>query len=138
MSDLDGYYPGSREKRQVNHVEADEPLDLGTPWVLKVQGVDVEFYPISSLAAALNRTTGTIRMWEGTGLIPTSGWSKPGRDRDPRGKRRLWTRAQIEGVVQIAREEGVLFPGPRINVTRTRFTERVTALFEQLRKEGVK
>lgn len=135
---LDDTYPGSKEKRKVNHVEADEPLDLGTPWVLKVQGVDVEFFPISVLAAALNRTTGTIRMWEATGILPTSGFTKPGKDRDPRGKRRLWTRAQIEGIVQIAIEEGIWQPGPRINVTRTRFTERVTALFEQLRKEGIR
>lgn len=139
MGDLPEHYPGSKEKRQARPADAPEaPLDLGTPWVLEVRGYDVEFFPIGSLAAALNRQPVTIRAWERERILPPSGWTKPGKDRDVRGRRRIWTRAQIEGVVRIAREEGVLEPGPRINIAKTKFTERVIALFKQQREEGIR
>jgi hypothetical protein len=131
------YYPGSKERRQPRAAaEPEAPLELGRPWVLEVRGIDVEFFPIGSLALALGRQPVTIRAWERDRVLPPSGWSKPGKDRDARGRRRIWTRPQIEGIVAIAREEGVLDPGPRISITKTKFTARVTALFEDLRKEG--
>jgi hypothetical protein len=137
IKDLGEYYPGSKERRQVRPPDepGEEPLDLGKPWVLEVAGYDVEFYPIGVLARALNRSPVTIRAWEKGGILPTS-WAKTGKDKDPRGRRRLYTRKQIEGVVQIAREEGVLDPHPRCNITATDFTRRVSALFKQLREEG--
>lgn len=138
LADLGDYYPGSRERRQVNSVPAEEEPDLGKGRMLKVRGVDVEFFGIGTLARVLNRKPVTIRAWENEGVIPTSGWTKPGLDKDPRGKRRLWTRAQIVGIWRIARDEGVLEPGPRVSIHATRFTERVTALFEQLREEGIR
>lgn len=140
MGDLGDFYPGSKERRQVNHVPADEPdvPELGAGRMLLVNGIEVEFFAIGQLAAALNRQPVTIRAWENEGILPTSGWTKPGRDRDPRGKRRLWTRRQVEGIWRIAREEGVLEPGPRINILKTQFTRRVKALFEDLRKEGIR
>lgn len=139
MEDLGDFYPGSRERRQVNHAPDDVPdaPELGTGRMLLVQGIEVEFFGIGGLAAALNRSPVTLRTWEAEGVLPTSGWTKPGKDRDPRGRRRLWTRAQVEGIWRIAREEGVLEPGPRINILKTQFTGRVKALFEQLRKEGI-
>lgn len=135
MGVLDDFYPGSRERRQVNRprLEAEEPLDLGVPRIETVAGWDVEFYTIGVLASVLNRSPVTIRNWEADGILPTS-WSKPGADH--RGRRRLYTRKQIEGIVRIAREEGVLEPGPRIGIKATDFTARVTALFRQLREEG--
>lgn len=138
MDGLDAYYPGSKEKRQVNHVPGEDLPDLGTGKMLKVKGIDVEFFPIGVLARVLNRRPVTIRTWEDEGILPTSGWTKPGRDQDPRGRRRLYTRHQIHGIWRIAKEEGVLEPGPRVSITRTNFTQRVTALFDQLRKEGLK
>lgn len=105
--------------------------------MLLVQGIEVEFFSVGQLAAVLNRRPGTIRMWESEGIIPVSGWTKPGKDRDPRGTRRLWTRAQVEGIWRIAKEEGVLEPGPEVHISETQFTDRVYALFRQLRKEGV-
>lgn len=133
------FYPGSKERRQARPADTPEaPLDLGTPWVLEVHGFDVEFWPIGSLAAALKRQPVTIRKWERDGIFPPPGWSKAGKDKDVRGKRRIYTRQQIEGAVRIAREEGVLEPGPRINIAKTKFTERVIALFKQLREGGVR
>lgn len=140
MTDLGEFYPGSKERRQVNHVPDDVPdvPELGTGRMLLVSGLEVEFFSIGQLAAALNRQPVTIRAWENEGVLPTSGWTKPGRDRDPRGRRRLWTRPQVEGIWRIARDEGVLEPGPRINILKTQFTTRVRALFEELRKQGIK
>lgn len=134
------FYPGSKERRQVNHVSGDEPdvPELGTGRTLLVQGLEVEFFSIGDLARVLNRQPVTIRAWENEGILPTSGWTKPGKDRDPRGRRRLWTRPQIEGIWRIAREEGVLDPGPRINILKTKFPTRVKALFAELRKQGLK
>jgi hypothetical protein len=140
MGDLGEFYPGSKERRQVNHVPDEEPEgpELGTGRMLLVRGFDVEFFEIGVLAAALNRRPVTIRMWEHEGILPNSGWSKPGKYQDARGRRRLWTRPQIVGIWRIAKEENVLEPGPRINITKTQFTARVDALFAQLRKEGLK
>lgn len=139
MADLGEFYPGSRERRQVNHVPDDEPdaPELGTGRMLLVNGREVEFFSIGQLAAVLNRKPGTLRSWETEGVLPRSGWTKPGRDKDPRGRRRLWSRPQVEGIWRIARDEGVLEPGPRINILKTQFTTRVRALFEDLRKEGI-
>lgn len=140
MGDLGETYPGSHEKRQVNHVPDDEPEgpELGPGKIMIVRGIEVEFWRIGTLARALNRSAVTIRMWEREGILPPSGWTSPGRDRDPRGKRRLWTRRQIEGVWRIARDEGILYPGPHVSILNTRFTERVTAMFAELRKAAIK
>lgn len=140
MGDAGEFYPGSHERRQVNHVpdEVAEAPELGDGKILIVAGYEVEFFEIGALASALNRKTGTIRMWENERILPPSGWVKPGKDRDVRGRRRLWTRPQIEGVWRIAKDEGVLDPGPHVKVTSTQFTARVAALFEELRRKGVR
>ena len=137
---LGEYYPGSRERREAPAAPADPVagLFLEAGRMLTVNGIEVEFFTIGQLAAVLNRKPVTIRMWEREGIIPSSGWTKPGRDRDPRGKRRLWTRAQVEGIWRIAREEGVLNPGPHVSILTTRFTGRVKALFLELREKGIR
>lgn len=137
---LEEYYPGSREKREVNHVTgspADEPPGLGTGALLLVKGREIEFFGITDLARILGRQSGTIRAWEQRGIIPASGWTKPGRDHGDRGKRRLWTRAQVTGIWRIARDEGLLDPRPRTSIQATSFTPRVTDLFRHLREEGI-
>lgn len=140
MGEAGEYYPGSKERRQVNHMPDDVPdaPELGSGRVLLVRGFEVEFFGIGDLARALNRQPVTIRAWEREGILPPPTFTKPGRDRDPRGRRRLYTRAQVVGTWLIAREEGVLDPGPRINILKTQFTRRVTALFDQLKKEGLR
>ena len=148
LAELGDFYPGSKERRAVNHVpgEVNEEPDLrelGQPRKLFVRvasgaEVEVEFWGIGVLAAVLNRQPVTIRAWEKDGIIPRPTFSKPGRDRDPRGRRRLYTERQILGIRQIALEEGVLEPGPRINILKTQFKERVTALFEELRREELR
>lgn len=133
MDDLE-FYPGSKEKRAPRPVEEPERPDLGKGRFLLVNGREIEFFGIGELALVLNRRPVTIRMWENEGILPTSGWTKPGKDKAPQGRRRLWTRAQVEGIWRIAREENVLIPGPRVNIKKTQFTSRVEALFQSLRE----
>src|SRR5256885_3786242 len=88
------------------------------PYVMAVDGLPREFYTIGHLAAALMRTAGTIRYWESRKLFPKPAFTVNGKDRYKR--RRLYTRSQIEGVIQIASEEGLLSDGRRY-LTQTRF-----------------
>jgi MerR HTH family regulatory protein len=99
-----------------------------------VNGKTVELCTVGELAKALNRASVTIRAWERTGIMPPSGYRHPSLN--PRGRRRLYSRAQIEGVVRIAEEEGVLVPGPRVTITDTKFTEKVHMLFVDLHRAG--
>lgn len=140
MGEAGEFYPGSRERRQVNHVPDDEPdaPELGSGRMLIVRGIEVEFFGIGDLARVLNRQPVTIRAWENERILPPPTFTKPGRDRDPRGRRRLYTREQILAIWRIAREEGILEPGPRINILKTQFTERVKAEFERLKREGLR
>jgi len=129
------YYPGSRTPiqppaRTLNTRVPDENAWDANPKILKVGGEDREFFTVGQLGAALGgRKPVTIRKWERTGVIPKPTFRKPSDD--PRGQRRLYTRAQIEGMIQIAKEEGVLVTHAK-PLTSTRFTERVVALFKEL------
>lgn len=133
------YYPGSRTPRKTVTVvpseDAPEPgayeaavALLGEPVVFSVAGIDIEFFYIGQLALALGRSATTLRRWESDGIIPKSGFVKPSKD--PRGKRRLYSRAQAQGIVRIAVEEGVLETG---KIAGTNFSARVVSLFKGLR-----
>lgn len=128
---LDEYYPGSKTKRVVHQPvpDPDEPLELGTPRVYRVGGKDVEFFTLGQLAAALHRKPVTLRRWESDGVIPAPRFSMPGTDGDPRGRRRLYTRSQVEGIVSIANQEG-LMDNTNKGIRSTKFTQLVVALFE--------
>lgn len=138
FADLDRYYPGSKElRRTVPMVETVRTVDLADmvigqlpkPVVMTVKGRDVEFFYIGSLAKALGRSAITLRRWEDNGVIPRSGYTKPSSD--PRGKRRLYSRQQVEGIIRIANDEGLLEKKTTLTV---RFTERVTELFRELKR----
>lgn len=134
--DVEEFYPGSRHAivRHPNRVP-DSPPDPdrwdAKPKILKVGGVDKEFFTVGQLALALGgRKPVTIRKWERTGVIPKPTFVKPSDD--PRGQRRLYSRAQVEGMRKIAEEEGVLSTHAARRITQTQFTERVVALFREL------
>lgn len=101
------------------------------------QGQEREFFTISHLSAALGRAVVTIRSWENKGMLPKTpyrsprprGESLPGTP--PKGKR-LWTRAQVLGILQIASEERVITNG---KPPTKRFAERVLELFKKLLEE---
>ena len=126
------FYPGSRHTIQP-HVSAERVDDPerwdAKPRKFRVGGVDREFFTIGHLAKALLRKPVTIRAWERAGVIPKPTFRRPSED--PRGTRRLYTRAQVEGMVRIAEEEG-LMKGDYRSVSNTDFTRRVIALFREL------
>lgn len=118
MSILDEFYPGSRVRRDsppapAAAVEEDDLLGKGTVMVLR--GRSVEFFTIGQVARAINRSAVTLRAWEASNVIPKSGYVKPSAD--PRGRRRLYTRAQSESIIRLAKEHGVMDAGSRKPLT---------------------
>lgn len=139
----DEYYPGSKRKRRESKearqerraTERAEAKDNESwdahPWRkhVRIQGreIDLEMFPIGALAKALGRDSVTMRAWIRKGWLPKAQFQThplPGTRGD--AGRRLWTRAQIEGIVAIAQEEGLLNEHPP-RIQQTRFTERVMA-----------
>ncbi len=121
-------YPGSKQKRKA--VTNPAPRGIWADYIdLKVRGKTVRFYTIGTLAAALERKPPTIRKWERLGYIPLAEWHTPGRTLH--GQKRLYTRPEIEGMVRIADEEGLLGAFNR-NVSATNFPARVRKLFKEL------
>jgi len=131
------FFPGSRHPIPRNTVKATpQGLQESTwdakPLRYKVGGVEKEFFTIGQLAEALNRKAVSIRRWEKEGIIPKPSFNKPSND--PRGRRRLYTREQVEGVVQIAKDEGI-WDNTYAAIPK-RFTERVVLLFKELAKHA--
>ena len=128
------FYPGSKQRRAaVNRAEPEpSPFDGVTPKTFTVDGTVMEFFTIGQLAAALDRKPVTLRKWESAGILPAATFQAPNPKHDHRARRRLYSRAQAEGIVQIAREEGLIDDEPK-RVGSTRFSERVHAHFDVLR-----
>ena len=137
------YYPGTKKKipdkrhavkrgkqKQPKEVEPAHADWAKRPKIYRVGDEQKEFFTIGALAAALHREPVTIRMWERTGIIPLSRFRTP--NVGTRAGRRLYTREQIEGIVKIAKEEGVLSGNKVKNFTETNFTSRVIDLFQSL------
>lgn len=121
-------YPGSKQRRRA--VAGPRDTWAAQPHVdLVLRGESVRFYPVGVLADKLERKPPAIRKWERAGYLPDSGFRTPGRT--VHGQRRLYTRAQIEGLVDIAREEGLLGESIR-NVSATEFPVRAEKLFKEL------
>jgi hypothetical protein len=85
-----------------------------------------EFFGISHLGHALQRSPKTIYKWEQAGLFPRPTFVYNGASRH--GQRRLYTRQQIDGVVRIATDEGLLH-GTKRYLGETLFPSRCTELF---------
>jgi hypothetical protein len=137
----DEYYPGSKMKREKRVPDPEPEPEFIWPKgrILTISGYEVECFTTGQLADLLgHRKAVTIRAWEASGILPKSGYYVPGRDGDLRGRRRYYTRQQVEGVLDIARQEGVLYPSTRISISKTNFTKRVTELFLDLRKRGIR
>lgn len=129
----DDNYPGSTKKRRAVAGPQEDPAPAGA-WegVAFVQftykGKLTRFYTVDVLADMLGRKSQTMRKWERLGYLPHTKYRKPGRGEH--GKRRLYTRPVIDGVVRIAHEEGITTENR--NVSATNFPARVLALFQEL------
>lgn len=138
---LDEFYPGSKMKREIRLPDPEPEPEIEWPngRILTISGYEVECFTTGQLGGMLGgRRAVTIRAWEAEGILPKSGYYVPGRDGDVRGRRRYYTRRQVEGVLDIARDEGVLYPSTRISISKTNFTKRVTELFLELRRQGIR
>lgn len=131
------FFPGSKtpldiaEKQKEQQHESDQ-WDLH-PKIFTVKGKPMEFFPIGALALALGgRSANTLRAWEKEGILPKSVFAKPSKD--PRGRRRMYTRAMVEGLVKIAKEEGVFWPDKGKRMSYTAFTEKAVELFKNCNK----
>jgi hypothetical protein len=134
----DENYPGSKQKRRESadmrrgrlaveraHAKAEAPWDVKPRSKHLPDGRELEMFPIGSLAKALGRESVTIRRWIRLGWLPRARYQTPAIA-GTRGNagRRMWTRTQIEGIVRIAGEEGLLSDKPP-QIQKTNFTRRV-------------
>lgn len=137
---MEEFYPGSKQKVKNYSGTVDSAsgifsthVDFSTPKIFTVGGREVEFFTIGDLARGLNRKPVTLRKWEAEGIIPKARAMAPSSDK--RGKRRLYTKGQILGLVQIASEEGILQPTARgqwKSIEDTNFRTRAIQLFKEL------
>jgi hypothetical protein len=141
------FYPGSTRRisrrpvrTQLDPRSADQGRHDETdgwdakPQVRPYKGGYREFFGIGHLAKALRRDAVTLRKWENGGVIPKATYLIKGKTAN--GDRRLYTREQIEAIVQIAAQEGLFDGDPRgIRITDTNFTERVKEAFEALKSK---
>lgn len=103
FEDLESHYPGSRERRQTVPAPRPSGVDdtlLGDGTWMRLGGIRVEFFTITQVARAINRKSVTLRAWEARGILPKSGYQTSSKD--PRGVRRLYSRAQAEVIIQVA------------------------------------
>lgn len=96
-----------------------------------IGGREVELFTISDVAELLNRRPVTIRKWEEKEFIPRATFSKPGANKDPRGRRRLYSREQVVAMVTAAESEGILH-NPNAQIATTQFKAKVWAEFKRL------
>lgn len=141
------FYPGSKTPilRHPNRAERDNYVppaneawdqDSATRRTQAIRGEEREFFTLGALAVALNRRPVTLRTWERNKVIPGPLFVKKGED--ARGRRRLYSREQIEGLIKIAEEEGILFPDAKgfyKPIKNTEFTKRSFALFKSIYEE---
>lgn len=135
---LDEFFPGSTTPLDFEARRKKDEEKIGAwdskPLTFRLKGKDTEFFTIGHLAKALgDRSAITLRKWEAEGILPKSPYVKPSED--PRGRRRMYTREQVEGLVKIAREEGVLWPRKGLRLQETKFQERAHQLFRKLRSQ---
>lgn len=148
MSDT---YPGSTQPlrrpaeelaaRQESEARAAGPGWDADPIVMPLRGVLTKFYSIGALGIALKRKSNTLREWEAAGYLPEARWRTPGKQ--PHGSARLYSRKQVEGLVDIARDEGLFAHleqdeegklGKRRKVSETNFGPRAQDLWNRLKK----
>jgi hypothetical protein len=115
-----GYYPGSRvplpsgkETKPTKEVTP-QTWDSRPVWKV-ISSVKTEFFTIGAVCAALGRPPVTIRLWVKHGHIPDATFRLP--DKSGIRGRRLYTRKQVEAIIQTAEDHGIL-GSTRVNWTQ--------------------
>lgn len=130
-----GFYPGSNTPLPTGPVEPKTPPKKEVTWDARpttkiIKGNPVEFFTIGALALALNKSVVTIRQWISKGYIPQAVYRLP--DRGNIKGRRLYTREQIQVVLALAEEQGIL-SGRRIDWSKNLdFAKKVHAGWKTL------
>jgi hypothetical protein len=127
-------YPGGRDQpRDYTQGEQDvtdlSKMDLGASQQIELDGVVTECFTIGQLAAALNRKSVTLRKWEAEGVLPEATYRTQARTVN--GRYRLYSRSQVEGLILLAYEEGILIQTWK-PIKNTSFTKRAFKLFAEL------
>jgi hypothetical protein len=103
--------------------------EVGSYWVYVIKGGEVVLREIGLLAAAIERSSKSVRRLERTDVIPPCRFFLIAGD--PRANRRLYTEWWIDEVRRIASDEGVL--GRKVaNWAGHPFPERLAQLREQV------
>jgi len=122
FSDLENFYPGSKQKRRlldeypVSFKEVDSSWELNFYEKTLPNGAKVHMYTLGSLAQALGRPVITVRTWIKEGYLPASPYrlpTKPDKNGVARAGRRLYSKAMIDSAVQVFKQAG-LFDIPRV------------------------
>jgi len=132
---LNKVFPGSTTPLEFESIRKVQEKTIddwdAKPFVFTVGGKEQEFFSIGHLGKALgNRSAITLRKWEADGILPKSPYLKPS------ATPRMYTRAMVEGLVRIAREEGVLWPHKGVRLSETKFQPRALELFQSLRSQS--
>lgn len=125
------FYPGSKREipdRTEPPKKSRRPVEEGAWDEYPIIHNDVEYFTIGKLAKALGRAPDTLREWEEKGFIPRAKYRTASSN--SKKARRLYTRAQVEGIVRLAEEEGLMKGGRR--PIPLSFVHRVQDLFRSL------
>lgn len=131
-----GYYPGSKQELPPRYVEPAKPVKDDDSWdshpiIKRVGGEPKEFFTLGALCKVFNRPPVTIRLWIKHDKIPEARFRMPANGAS-RGGRRLYTRPQIEVLIKIAAQRGLL-NAPRITWENHRtFASDVRAAWDTL------
>lgn len=121
-------YPGSNQVRRRLAVKQREAVEnpewARNPYRLRVDGIVTLLYGSRHLADRLGLSVRTIQKWEERQQLPKPDYRYPSTSK--LGRRRLYTRSQVDGIYRIAHEERIL-EGKRIG--NTNFVARVSKLF---------
>jgi hypothetical protein len=133
-------FPGSTTPLIFEKVREVQEKDIekwdAKPFIFLMKGKEVEFFAIGQLGKALgNRSSVTLRKWEREGILPRSPFTRPSED--IRGRRRMYNRAMVEGLVTIARDCGVLWPDKGKRLSDTDFAVRAAELFRRILSENI-
>lgn len=126
LDDLGEFYPGSRHRRRAAPEPVQPQLPLaGADWDERpyrkvIGGREREFFTLGALGKALDRPLVTLRLWIRQGHLPNATYRLPTKQvpvfdeagtqtstREQKG-RRLYTREQIEAVIRVAAQHGLL------------------------------
>lgn len=126
------FFPGSR---QVIAPPAGIPDTVQIPpefgRTFRIGGSEMRLFSLGELSELLNRRPVTLRKWERDGHLPKPTFVRPGANGDPRGRRRYYSKAQVEALVRIAAEEGIL-QDHNAHISKTLFPQKALAAFKQL------